>query len=199
LNRNILTLTIILLAISMIATPTVSACRWRKPRTVETFTTTPFVDPSTLTGMEDIVSGSQKYVNEGTIRIGWGSLRKYDYAGPLGTGTFYLKSILSITTVSGMIELPPGSGNYENVTGHGSGIYKYTLVIDGGTYGTGTLKGIGRLEFDWNFGEVPPRYEQWDTATLRPVKGDLSIKKVCVEGYSVFPVGWWWTTTKVVS
>lgn len=197
MNKKVLMLTLTLVAVSMIATPTVSACRWRKPRTVETFTTTPFAELPTLTNMEQVVPSTPKYVCDGTVRIAKGSVRKYDYNGPLGTGTFYLKSIISITKVSGMIELLPGY--YENITGHGKGSYKYTLIIDDGPYGTGTLKGVGKLAFDWNFAESPPRYEQWDTAMLKPVTGNLNIIKVYLEGYSSFPIGWWWTTTTIVS
>lgn len=177
----------------MMITPligTAQACRWRKPRkcrTVETFTTTPFVDPITLTNMEDLETGSEKYVCDGTIRIAHGALRKFDYNGPLGTGTLYLKTLISIANV----EIP-----YDISISTGRGTYKYTLIIDNGPYGTGTLKGIGKMEWDYDITEL--RFETWDTAKLVPVKGDLNIKCVSVEGYTLF-FDWWWTTTTVVS
>ena len=195
MNKKVLMLTVTFILIAMISTSIVGTAQ--ASRTVETFPTTPFEELPTLTNMEQVVPGTPKYVCDGTVRIAKGSVRKYDYKGPLGTGTFYLESIISITKVSGMIELLPGY--YENITGHGKGIYKYTLIIDDGPYGTGTLKGVGKLEFEWNYAEIPPRYEQWDTAMLKPVTGNLNIIKVYLEGYSRFPIGWWWTTTTIVS
>jgi len=185
----------------MMITPligTAQACRWRKSRTVETFTTTPFADPSTLTDMEELVPATVKYVCDGTIKISWGTVRKFNYNGALGTGAFYRETLINIIHVSGgKIELPPGSGNYEDAIGQGSGIYKFTLEIEDGPYGTGTLKGIGRTKSDWDFTVF--RFETWDTARLRPVTGDLDIIKVYFEGYNTFPAGYWWTTTTIVS
>ena len=201
LNKKVLMIAVAVLAVAMLATPlvgNVQACGHRQHRTVETFTLTPsFATPSTLTGMEQLVPGTLKFVCDGTIRIARGSVRKFSYDGVLGTGTLYTENIVSITRVSGMMKL---AGKDENVTGHGQGIYKWTLEIEDGSYGTGTLMGISRTEIDWNYAEL--RLENWDTVTLRPVTGDLDIIHVYVEGYNVFSIPlvcYWWTTTTIVS
>ena len=163
-----------------------TAKAWGKGLTVETYIT-PTSEPSTFTNMEPLATGSEKYVRDGTLRIAHGSVKKYDYNGPLGTGTFLLESLISITK-----EAIPNS----NLIGTGGGIYKYTLEIDDGPYGTGTLKGIGKL--NWAFSLPAFEYELWDKAKMVPVEGDLNIKWVSVEGY-MFLFDWWWTTTTVVS
>ena len=186
MNKKVISIGIVLLALTLILTPTASACRHSRS-TVETFTTTPLVDPSTMTNMEDLEKGTEKYVHGGTIRIAQGALREFDYTGPLGTGTLYLKTIKSI----GHLEVP----NDISIS-TGRGIYRYTLTIDNGPYGTGTLVGVGHQQWDYNATEL--RFEGWDSVKLVPIKGDLNIKSVSVEGYSMF-FDWWWITTTLVS
>ena len=86
MNKKVICFGIVLLALTLILTPTASACRHSR-NTVETFTATPFVDPSTMTNMVDLDKGKEKYVNDGTFRIAHGALREFDYSGPYGTGT----------------------------------------------------------------------------------------------------------------
>jgi hypothetical protein len=200
-NKKVLLMVVVVFGVVVLATPfvgAVQACRPRRCRTVETFTLTPdSTTPSTLTDMEQLVPATLKFVCDGTIRISRGGIRRFSYDGALGTGTLYTENIVSITRVSGMMQL---AGKDENVTGHGSGIYKWTLEIENGPYGTGTLMGISRTKIDWNFAEL--RLENWDTATLRPITGDLDIIKVYVKGYNLFSIpliGYWWTTTTIVS
>ena len=181
--------TVIFLLIAMFSTSIIgTAHAIGNGLTVGTFTTTPFIDPSTLTNMEPLGTGSSKVVCDGTIRIGHGTLRKYDYVGPLGTGTLYLETLHSKTQLT---------TPYDTSIGIGGGVYRYTLEIttDGG-FGTGILKGIGKLQWDYNLPAF--QYEQWDTAKMVPVEGDLNLKWVTVEGY-MFLFSWWWTTTTVVS
>lgn len=189
LNKKVLVFALALLAVAVLATPlgTAEACRHRRNRTVETFTVTPFEDPSTLTNMEQLETGTVEYYCDGTVKVAHGTLRKHDYSGPLGTGTFYIETLLSIAQV----EIP-----YSDVAQTGKGFYKYTLVIGDGPYGAGTLKGYGTLKYDYNLLEY--HYEQWDSAKMVPVEGNLNIISVSVEGYG-FLFDWWWTTTTVVS
>ena len=169
-----------------------------KGLTVDTFTVTPFEDPSTLTNIET-TPGTPKIVCDGTIRVGHGAFRQGDYAGPLGTGTFTMLTLHSKTYLT---------TPYVTGAGIGGGVYHYTLVIDDGPYGSGTLKGIAKLEWEYDMTGMPfaGLWEQWDTAKMVPVEGDLDIKWVSIEGYFTiqappFPplAGWWWTTTTVVS
>ena len=179
-----------MLAVAVLATPllgTAEACRHRRSRTVETFSVIPFEDPSTFTNMEEIEPATVEYYCDGTVSIAHGTIRKHDYNGSLGTGIFYIETLLSIAHVT----IP-----YSNVAQTGRGLYKYTLIINDGPYGTGTLKGYGTVKFDYNLLEY--RYEQWDTAKMVPVEGNLNIVRVSVEGYG-FLFDWWWTTTTVVS
>ena len=198
------------MAATMLVAP-VAAKTYGKGLTVDTFSQIPSVDDPTFTNWEEI-PGDPKLVCDGKIRIGHGGVRQGDYAGPLGTGTFTMVTLISITRLA-----PP----YDGKVGVGGGVYQYTLVIDDGPYGSGTLKGIAKLEWDFDLTKdltiVPPKlplYEQWDTAKLVPVKGNLDIKWVSVEGYFkmglavkitpggpvIVPVAdWWWTTTTVVS
>jgi hypothetical protein len=188
MKTKVLFCALALLAVMVLASrPIGTAEAWGRGVTVETFVKTPFSDPSTFTNMEQLESGSENYACDGTIRVAHGTLRKYDYSGPLGTGTFYLDTLVSITE-----EAIPNS----NLIGNGGGIYKYTLVIDDGLYGTGTLKGIAKLK--WDFDLPAYKYEQWDNGKMVPVEGYLNIRWVSVEGY-MFLFNWWWTTTTIVS
>ena len=198
MNRKILGLALVLLFVAVLATP-VLAETYGKGLTVETFTIT-LSDPPTLTNMVE-EPGTAKLICGGTIRNGHGAYREYDYAGPLGTGKLYMLTLHSKTYLT----TPYGTA------GVGGGVYQYTLVIDDGPYGSGTLKGIAKLEWDLDMTgmtNIPPvgHYYIWDTAKLVPVEGDLDIKWVSIEGCMVFeappypPIfGYWWTTTTVVS
>ena len=192
MNKKVMSSAVIILMISMLIVSifginTVSAKQTCRSSTVDKFTATPFVDPPTMTNMKDLEPGSEKYVCEGTIRIAQGNLRQCDYNGPLGAGTLFFKTVYSIMHV----EIPNSIS-----IGIGYGIYQYTLVLDNGPYGSGTLKGIAKLNWDYNINEFS--FETWDTAKLFPVDGNLNIKWVSVEGYTFF-FDWWWTTTIIVS
>lgn len=185
----------ILFAVVMLTTPLVSAETYGDGLTVETFTVIPSPATNTISFVEELVPGSPTYIQDGTVRIGRGALRKFTYDGPLGTGELFVKTLHSKYTVSGLYEFPPTSGNYIDETGQGSGLYQYTLVVDG-PYGTGTLKGIVKLQLEWDYSIM--FYEAHETGKLVPVEGDLNLKWVDIEGLDVF-VFHWWTTTTVVS
>jgi hypothetical protein len=136
LNKKVLVFAVAFLAVAVLATPmlgTAEACRHRRNRTVETFTIVPFEDPATLTNMEQLEEGSVEYYRDGTVAVAHGTLRMHDYNGPLGTGTFYIKTLFGIRQAP----IP-----YSNAAGIGRGFYEYKLVIDDGPYGAGTLKGM---------------------------------------------------------
>jgi hypothetical protein len=199
MNKKLPGLALAFIFIAMLAAP-VLAETYGKGLTVETFTITQS-DPSTLTNMVE-VPGNAKLICGGTIRNGHGAYRTYDYVGPLGTGTLYQLTLHSKTDLA----IP-----YVTETGVGGGVYEYTLVIDDGPYGSGTLKGIAKLEWDADFTgmtNIPPvfHYYIWDTAKLEPVEGNLDLKWVSIEGLFIlqappYPAifGYWWTTTTVVS
>ena len=163
--------------------------------TVETFTVIPTPATNTITYVEELVPGSPIYIQDGSIRIGHGALRRFTYTGPLGTGELFMKTLHSRYEVSGLYEFPPGSGIYIDATGQGSGLYQFTLVVDG-PYGSGTLKGVANMDVEWDY--TVPFYDGQVTAKLVPVEGDLNLKWVEIEGVDVF-LFHWWTTTTVVS
>jgi hypothetical protein len=199
MNKKVLGIAVFLMAIALLATP-VMAKTYGKGLTVETFTITQS-DPSTLTLTAE-EEGNAKLICGGTIRNGHGAYREYDYVGPLGTGILYMLTLHSKTDLT---------TPYDTLAGVGGGVYEYTLVIDDGPYGSGTLKGIAKLEWDLDLTgmtDIPPvgYYYIWDTAKLEPVEGDLDLKWVSIEGIFVIqappypPIfGYWWTTTTVVS
>lgn len=199
MNKKFLIMAVATVAVVVLFAPmlgTAQAFKSERSKTVETFTTPYGVPPLTFSGMVESEKGSEKFLCDGTLRIASGTVRDYIYNGPLGTGTVTLETVISITQVDGYIFF---AGAWRNATGHGSGIYKWTIEIVDGPYGTGSLEGIGRLTWDYDYTETPPRFEQWDTATLRPTAGDLDIIRVCAEGYLNAPNGWYWTETTVVS
>ena len=184
-----------MLAAILIVSPMLATADAEKP-TVEVFTVEPYTDPSTITNMVPLIPPQEKIVSHETIRISSGALREYDYSGALGTGKLYLETILTVAEVSGSIEFPPGTGIYTSASGTGGGHYKYTLVINDGQYGSGTLEGIGKLDWTFDLTVWPLIYEQMEQVTLRPSAGNLDLNRVCVEGYADYSVlGWWWTTT----
>jgi hypothetical protein len=185
-----------LLTIAILAPPLVSAKTYGQGLTVETFTVIPNPATNTITYVEELVPGSPTYILDGTVRIGHGAVRSFEYDGPLGTGILYTKTLHSKYAVSGLYEFPPSSGIYIDAVGQGSGLYQFTLVIDSGPYGTGTLKGVATVILEWDYSV--PSYEAVETAKLVPVEGDLNLKWVTIEGLDVF-LFHWWTTTTVVS
>ena len=136
MNKKLSGLALAFIFLAMLATP-VMAKTYGKGLTVETFTITQS-DSSTLTLTLE-VPGNPKLVCDGTIRNGHGAYREYDYVGPLGTGTLYQLTLHSKTYLT---------TPYDTMAGVGGGVYEYTLVIDDGPYGSGTLKGIAKLEWD---------------------------------------------------
>ena len=197
-NKRIFITFTILLAVILIVSSMLAIVDAEQP-TVEVFTVEPYTDSSTITNLVPLVPPQEKIVSHETIRISSGALREYDYSGELGTGKLYLETILTVASVSGSIEFPPGSGMYTSASGTGGGHYKYTLIIDG-PYGSGTLEGIGELDWTFDLTVWPIIYEQTEQVKLRPTAGDLDLKRVCVEGYADYSVlGWWWTTTTVTS
>lgn len=194
MKKKLLGIFSILFAIAMLATPLVSAKTYGEGLTVEKFTVIHIPATNTITYVEELVPGSPTYIQDGAIRIGHGALRKFDYDGPLGTGELFMKTLHSKYAVSGNYEFPPGSGKYIDETGQGSGLYQFTLVIDG-DYGTGTLKGVAHVELEWDYTVL--FYEARETAKLVPVEGDLNIKWVEIEGLDILFFHWWTTTTVV--
>ena len=188
-----------MLTLIIIVSPMLATVKAEKP-TVEVFKVEAYTDPSTITSMVELVPTQEKIVSHDSIRIASGALREYDYSGALGTGRLYLETVLTLARVSGSVEFPPGSGIYTSAAGTGGGHYKYTLVIDDGPYGSGTLEGIGELDWTFDLTVWPLIYEQTEQISLRPTSGNLDLNRVCVEGIADFAVlGWWWTTTTITS
>lgn len=195
INKKVLVCALTLLTIAFLSPSLVSAETYGEGLTVETFTVIPSPATNTLTYIEELVPGSPTYILDGTVRIGHEAVRSFEYDGQLGTGILYTKTLHSKYAVSGLYEFPPGSGIYINAVGQGSGLYQYTLVIDNGPYGTGTLKGIATVELEWDYTVL--FYEAEETAKLVPVEGDFDLKWVTIEGLDMLLFHWWITTTVV--
>ncbi len=95
-----------------------------------------------------------KWSDDGLLVIRKGAQREGAYDGPLGVGTLYSETIISVTKFDEYIPgTPPAS------IGHGFGIYREQYVIDSGPFGAGTLKGITILEWDIQTVNDPKHYE----------------------------------------
>lgn len=197
MSKKAMKVTVVFILVALVSTSVVGTVQaLGKGLTVQTIVTAPIPSTNTLTFIEELVAGSANYLHDGAVRIGHGAVRSYEYDGPLGTGTLYTRTLHSrYTDLGPLIEFPPGSGSYANATGKGTGIYEYTLEIDG-DYGDGTLKGIAYVTYDWDFPAF--KYEVLDTAKMVPVEGNWDLKWVNVEGIRL-GVYWWWTTTTIVT
>jgi hypothetical protein len=190
MNKKILTLTTLLM-VAMVSTTivgTAPVCGWGKQRTVETFYVDPAVDPPTLTGTVIIADGDFKLVNDGTIKISWGSIKQSSYTGPLGEGTFTMETVLAQQDEPFM------------PVGEGWAINKMTLEIDDGPFGTGTLKGNAFHKMEMDLTGAPPFFEMWGTGSMygRLYKnGYFNGVTVFLEGYTC-DSGIWVTKTAII-
>ena len=90
---------------------------------------------------------SEKWSQDGHVDIRTGNQRVGTYNGPLGVGTWYSENVLSIS----YLDIPPSTPFvFAGSVGHGFGIYKATLVINNGPYGSGTLEGVSRFSWDYD-------------------------------------------------
>ena len=177
----------------MIATPIVSASRWRNPRKSETFTLIPFVDdPTSSVGATEIIGPTSKWVGpviepyylEGSVKISRGAVRVSSYQGPLGEGSLTMTTILSVAKYQN-----PGLASAHSI---------HTVTFDiAGSYGTGRLTGFAQMEWKLDFSNTP-RYYQIITMFLQG-KDDLKGLKVFVESYGAFnpmpTFNSWWNVT----
>ena len=84
------------------------------------------------------------------------------YDGPLGIGTMYSDLIVTIMDNPSI-----------NPVGTGHSTYNYTLEINDGPYGEGTLSGHLNAIIDFDFTVSPPRIDVWGNASLKQGTGDL--------------------------
>lgn len=212
MNKKILTITLLTLVTLIIPLiGTAQACRnkrWGKPKTVEVYTRTLGVNPPTVAILEEVPGDLNKIVCNGRLWIRSGTFRTSAYGsedddrGPLGYGISYMKTIISISHISDEnVTFPQGE---LPKTGKGHGIYSYELVIKDGLYGEGTLKGVGRTSWEWNFTDPSPlkwRYETWGSVFYIHGTGGFAGVKVYIEKYgSIIPLlGIYHTKTTVVS
>jgi hypothetical protein len=207
MNRKILVIAVAFLAVAVLATPllgTAKACRWGKPKTIDVYARTPGVDPPTEVVLETIkasdiikLTSDMKVASGGLRSVAYGS--EEDDRGPLGYGIKYVKTIISVERYSGeMVNTPMGESP---MYGHGFGIYKVNLVIEGGPYGAGTLEGIERLEWEWDLSDPSPRnwkIEYWSSYSLIKGAGDFAGVRVDLETYYNMFLGWYHTKTTVI-
>ena len=168
MNKKILALTLVLLAIPMLAMVPVQAKK----------TIVPFTD---VMGFMTTISGTtvEKFSGDGHLKIATGTQREGVYNGPLGTGMFYSEAIISI--MENWLIYPAGKGR---------GVYKMRLEITSGSalinYGTGTLEGIGTVKTEFDMTEDPLRMEFWSKASLKHGTGDLEGVMLNTEGHGFF-------------
>jgi hypothetical protein len=200
-NRKVLVVIVALIAVAMLATPTVGLVNaLGKPNKAETFYTIPLVsNPPTLVTIAEVVPPNEKWVGpvidsypnpDGSFRSSSGAIRTLAYQGALGTG------VLTLTTIHGL-------GKYQSPT-LASGAGTYNMVLDvSGDYGTGTLEGIARLTlWDLDFSQPMIKYYELWTMSLHG-KGSLNGLNVFAEAYATavpLPSGGtiylhWWNTT----
>jgi hypothetical protein len=210
MNKKIFALTMSILVIGVMATSmlgTVQACgwkRWGKPKTVDVYERTPGVDLPTVQLIEEIPGNLDKVICNGSLWIKSGISRtsiygsELDDRGPLGFGTEYKKTIISISHIDGeWVNTPLGE---TTIFGYGYGIAKVTLDIEDGPYGTGSLSGIGRAKWEWDLSDpLNRRYEHWGTISLKHGTGDFAGMQVYIEYYSNPFLGWFHTKTTVVA
>lgn len=164
-----------------------------KPSESEYFTLIPFVDDATIVGPITSSGQNAKWVGpviepfypDGSFKNSRDTFRVYPpYQGPLGEG------IMTTTTIMSMAK-------YQN-PGLASGASTYLVTLDiTGTYGTGRLEGIARVEWYLDFSSTPVYYDLW-TMSLHG-KGDINGLNVFVEAYGAFnpmpSYNLWWNTT----
>jgi len=209
LRKKILTLT--LLTLVMLTTPLIGsaqACGCGRWRIVDVYTRTLGVDQPTVAVLEEIPGDINKIVRNGSLWIRSGTFRTSAYGsedddrGPLGYGTVYMKTMISITHISDE-NITTSLGEIPK-TGKGYGIYGYKLVIEDGPYGEGTLNGVGGTRWEWNLTDPNPlkwRYESWGSVSYMHGTGDFAGVKVHTESYtSIVPaLGTYHTKTTVMS
>jgi hypothetical protein len=210
MNKKVLGIAVVLIAVTMLVIPlmgTAEACghgkKWGKQKTVDVYTRTPGVNPPTevileeIPGVEKIICNGKLTISSGTSRtVAYGS--ESDDRGPLGYGTKYVKTIISITHRSGeMVTTPLGE---ETMYGHGFGIYKVKFVIEDGPYGAGTLEATERFEWEWDLSDPNPlnKYEGWSSYTLKHGTGDFAGVTVDLETYFNVILGFYHTKTTVI-
>ena len=210
MNKKAILMTVGLLAMAILATSlfgTAQACgRCRLPKTIDVYTRTPGIDPPTEVILEEIPGDVNKLSCNGHLLIRSGTFRTVAYGsesddrGPLGFGTKYVKTIISITHLSGETITPP-AGETTTMYGHGFGIYKVKFVIEGGPYGAGTLEATERAEWEWDLSDPNPRnwrYETWSSYSLKQGTGDFAGVRVDLETYFNIFLGWYHTKTTVI-
>jgi hypothetical protein len=209
MNRKILVIAVAFLAVAVLATPllgTAKACRWEKPKTIDVYTRTPGVDPPTEVFLEEIPGDLNKILCDGKLQITSGRLATVAYGselddrGPLGFGTKYVKTIIAIQHFSGEMITAP-TGETQTMYGHGFGIFKVKYVIEGGPYGAGSLSGIERVEWEWDFSDPKPRnwrFEKWSSYSLKMGTGDFAGVRVDLETYYNMFLGYYHTKTTVI-
>ena len=168
------------------------------PPMVEVFLKNPEVDSPDMSypPIQVLVEGEQSYFRNGTLLIGKGDVREFSYTGPLGTGVLTWETEIAVSHVKGApVEIAPGV--FVNATGTGRGIFKTTLNITDGPYGTGVLRGIMRSYWSYNLTETPPYFIGYPSGTLSHGTGDFRGAKVTLDGINLNFVIWYNTTITI--
>ena len=202
MNKNILALVAIILASAMLATPFVGTVMAKKTKTV--ITRTPGVDPPTEVILETIkasdiikLTSDMKVASGGLRIVAYGS--EEDDRGPLGYGTKYVETIISVEHYDGEIVTTPMGDSPMYV--HGFGIYKVKYVIEGGPYGAGTLEGTERMEWKVDLSAPNPLnwiYEMRSSYSIKQGTGDFAGVRVDLETYFNMWLGYYHTKTTIV-
>jgi len=201
MKKKILTTVVMMLALVIVLTPMLGTVQAK--RTVDVYTRTPGVDLPTVVSITDVPSTFNKVCGSGRVWITSGRQRTYIYGdpgddrGPLGYGTQSSKEIISISRITD-VWVPTPTGEIP-VAGQGFAIYKVTLTIEDGPYGTGTLSGIAKLNQEWDFTVTPPKYDFTGTLKFTRGTGDFARAKVNIKLHYTLFTGIIHTTTTVIS
>jgi hypothetical protein len=99
-----------------------------------------------------------KWTPDWHTNINRGTYRTSSYSGPLGIGTIYYETIISVTHYDNQ------TTGYTTFSGHGN--YREVITITKGPYGAGTIEGIRVMERDFDISRpVSTRYHLWGNAT----------------------------------
>lgn len=167
MNKRISTISLALLAAVVLTTPLLATANAKK--TIVSFQNIPVVlTPSP----GDIVIS--KLSGDGHLKITTSQNYQGIYNGPLGIGILYSNLIVSV-----------GDNIYFTPIGTAHSTYAYTLVIEEGPYGAGTLAGHLNAEYEYDLTVSPPRLQIWGNASLEQGTEALSGIRMTFDIYSV--------------
>ncbi len=168
-RKQLISFIVISATIALLTTPYVPFAEAGK-------TTIPYQDTQSVTEIAGTVH--EKWSQDGHVCIRTGNERVGAYDGPLGVGTFYSTNVISMT----FLEIPPSTPFTFGLgtVAIGFGIYKVTIVIESGPYGSGTIQGSYHIywDMDMRLPRASMHYDIWGTLNLQGGTGGLKGIKI---------------------